>query len=208
MVDHSQKRESHGAMYRIGKRLRISYNDGVMHIIVEKNRNYLKLTVNQNQGMFFRHRTIGNSIFNYGSQIIFSDSPLQPKEEKKKSLKKIEAKPKPTSSLNGAITPIKPITTRLIIYFFGFLIEIYFFSFVKMTIIPPVYSQSQLETLKSLDQLNQPGLVLLPSPQPQLLNGTSTKPKTERSYVKIEKNTKPKVRVDNKNYGFLKYILE
>ena len=44
---------------------------------------------------------------------IFSDSPLQPKEEKKKSLKKIEAKPKPTSSLNGAITPIKPITTRL-----------------------------------------------------------------------------------------------
>lgn len=77
-----------------------------------------------------------------------------------------------------------------------------------MTIIPPVYSQSQLETLKSLDQLNQPGLVLLPSPQPQLLNGTSTKPKTERSYVKIEKNTKPKVRVYNKNYGFLKYILE
>ena len=62
-----------------------------------------------------------------------------------------------------------------------------------MTIIPPVYNTSQLETLKSLDQLNQPGLVLLPSPQPQLINGTSTKPKTERSYVKIEKNTKPKV---------------
>ena len=60
-----------------------------------------------------------------------------------------------------------------------------------MTIIPPVYNTSQLETLKSLDQLNQPGLVLLPSPQPQMLNGTSTK--TERSYVKIEKNTKPKV---------------
>ena len=134
---------------------------------------------------------------------IFSDSPLQPKEEKKKSLKKIEAKPKPTSSLNGAITPIKPITTRLGIYFFEFCIYLSF-SFVKMTIIPPVYSQSQLETLKSLDQLNQPGLVLLPSPQPQLLNGTSTKPKTERSYVKIEKNTKPKVSFRNKNYGFSK----
>ena len=126
MVDHSQKRESHGAMYRIGKRLRIFYSDGGMHIIVEKNRNYLKLTVNQNQGLFFRHRTTRNSIVNYGSQIMFSDSPLQPKEEKKKSLKKIEAKPKPTSSLNGAITPIKPITTRLSIYFFGFLIYLFF----------------------------------------------------------------------------------
>ena len=52
MVDHSQKRESHGAMYRIGKHLRISYKDGGMHIIVEKNRNYLKQTVNQNQGLF------------------------------------------------------------------------------------------------------------------------------------------------------------
>ena len=123
----------------------------------------------------------------------FSDSPLQPKEEKKKSLKKIEAKPKPTSSLNGAITPIKPITTRLKITFFRIFDSFIFLSFVKMTIIPPVYSQSQLETLKSLDQLNQPGLVLLPSPQPRLLNGTSPKPKTERSYVKIEKNTKPKV---------------
>ena len=132
MVDHSQKRESHGAMYRIEKRLHISYNDGVMHIIVEKNRNYLKLTVNQNQGMFFRHRTTRNSIVNYGSQIMFSDSPLQPKEEKKKSLKKIEAKPKPTSSLNGAITPIKPITTRLIIYYFIFFLDFKFISLVSL----------------------------------------------------------------------------
>jgi len=121
------------------------------------------------------YRRKEQKLFETNDQSKPSDSPLQPKEEKKKSLKKIEAKPKPTSSLNGAITPIKPIT-----------------SFVKMTIIPPVYSQSQLETLKSLDQLNQPGLVLLPSPQPQLLNGTITKPKSERSYVKIEKNTKPK----------------
>ena len=127
MVDHSQKRESHGAMYRIEKRLHISYNDGVMHIIVEKNRNYLKITVNQNQGMIFRFGTLGNSILNYASQLMFSDLPLQPKEEKKKSLKKIEAKPKPTSSLNGAITPIKPITTRLIIYFFK-ISDLYIFS--------------------------------------------------------------------------------
>ena len=127
MVDHSQKRESHGAMYRIEKRLRISYNDDGMHIIVEKNRNYLKITVNQNQGMIFRFGTLGNSILNYASQLMFSDLPLQPKEEKKKSLKKIEAKPKPTSSLNGAITPIKPITTRLIIYFFK-ISDLYIFS--------------------------------------------------------------------------------
>ena len=65
MVDHSQKRESHGAMYRIGKHLRISYKDGGMHIIVEKNRNYLKQTANQNQGL---SQILGKSILNYGSQ--------------------------------------------------------------------------------------------------------------------------------------------
>ena len=47
----NQKRESHGVMFQIEKRLRISYKGGEMHIIVVKNKNYSKLTVNQNQGM-------------------------------------------------------------------------------------------------------------------------------------------------------------
>ena len=54
MEDHSQKRESHGVMYRIEKHLRIFYKGVEMHIIVEKNRNFLKLTANQNQGMSSR----------------------------------------------------------------------------------------------------------------------------------------------------------
>ena len=65
MEDHSQKRESHGVMFQIEKRLRISYKGGEMHIIVEKNRNFLKPTANQNQGISSRKLKLEKFIIPY-----------------------------------------------------------------------------------------------------------------------------------------------